>query len=295
MPNGPGNNLLRLAIAALSIASSTDARAADRPWVFLLMGQSNMSGRGRLADVPANAFPRQAAVSVYGNDGRMRAAREPVDDPMGQIDAVSVDTAAGVGPGLAFADELVRLHPGLRVVLVPCAMGGSTIRQWQRSASRTTLYGSCLARAAIARRTGKLAGILWYQGESDATRRDTALIWRSRFRAMVRDLRADLAAPGLPVVLVKLGAHPPIPVEQSTYPMWMLRSWRWVRGRPLGEIDKFPHWELVQAAQSSASAPGSAVVSAAGLPTLADGIHLNTQGQLQLGRIMARAIDPLLP
>ena len=75
--------------------------------IFLLMGQSNMSGRGRLGEVSPAFAPE--GVWMYANSGQWKPAAEPVDDPAGQVDEVSLDTNAGYGPSLAFGMTLREL------------------------------------------------------------------------------------------------------------------------------------------------------------------------------------------
>ena len=236
--------------------------------LYLLMGQSNMSGRGLLDELPSRYRTMDAAISVYGNDGVWRVASEPLDVATNQIDTVSADMAAGVGPGLVFARTMSGSRPGRRIGLVPCAKGGSSITQWARSASRETLYGSCLARAREAQARGRIAGILWYQGESDADTQADADAWPGRFSNMMDTFRRDLGEPGLPLVVVGLGDRP------LTGPY----------------AQRFAAWATVQTGQFSLRMESQAYVSAAGLPRNADKLHLSTDGQIILGHRLAVAM-----
>src|SRR5205085_3361879 len=74
----------------------------------------------------------------------------------------------GTGVGLPFAVEMVR-RSGVPVGLIPCAHGGSTMDQWDprlKEKGGNSLYGSMLRRVRV--NGGKVAGMLWYQGESEA-------------------------------------------------------------------------------------------------------------------------------
>lgn len=238
--------------------------------IYLLMGQSNMSGRGVLEEAPPGALDPDERIRVYGNDGVWREAVEPLDSSNGQIDAVSADQA-GVGPGLAFAKALVRKDGWRRVGLVPCAKGGSAIREWQPATARTTLYGSCLARAREAATAGRIAGILWYQGETDASDEASATAWAPHFATMIASFRLALGRPDLPLVVVGLG-DPPRTGKYAT---------------------RFPIWRPVQTAQAQLHLPTQAYVSAAGLPRNPDELHLTTASQIRLGAALANAIETL--
>jgi len=240
-----------------------------RPEVWLLMGQSNMSGRGDLSELPAVFAIPDPRIMAWGNDGEPAVAREPLDSAVGQVDLISADVQAGVGPGLAFARVRIAQQPNRRLILVPCAKGGSAIAEWTPADGRGTLFGSCVARARAAVRRGRLAGVLWYQGESDARSGDDALAWPARLERMVTALRIGLARPDLPIVVVSLADEP-------------------VRGPYAG---RYPAWQAVQAAQASLRVPGVVVVAAAGLPKGEDDLHLSTAGQILLGTRLASALE----
>lgn len=251
------------AVAALTLAGCASFRPAE-PEIVLLMGQSNMSGRGALEEIPAGALDPDPRIRVYGNDGLVRTAQEPIDLAAGQLDAVSADKNAGVGPGLAFAKARLQ-STGRPIVLVPCAKGGTSIALWATSESRDTLYGSCLARAKEARRHGRIGAVLWYQGESDAATKALAALWPQRFATLVADLRRDLDDPRLPFVVVAIADAP----ATGKY------------------AERFPFWSDVQAAQTALALPDVVVVEAKGLPRNPDDLHLSTAGQISLGKRLA--------
>jgi hypothetical protein len=253
----------------IALALATPAAAAPKPDVYLLTGQSNMSGRGLVEELTAEERVADPAIQLYGNDGVTRVALDPLDDPKDQVDAVSGDVQAAVGPGLFFARTLRGLN-GRPILLVPCAKGGSSIGQWKPGGGRDTLYGSCLARARQV--GGKVRGILWYQGESDAGRADAADGWRASFGALIDQFRADLGGKRLPIVLVQL-ADPPSPEVMAPR--------------------TFPSWAAIQAAQAGPMPACVAMVSAQGLPLKSDTLHLTTAGQRVLGGKLAPAMDGL--
>jgi hypothetical protein len=268
-----------LALAA-GPAFATPLSFHHGPDVYLLTGQSNMSGRGLIEELtPAERTP-DPAIQLYGNDEKTRPALDPLDDAAGQVDAVSSDAGiAAVGPGLFFA----RATRGLRdrpILLVPCAKGGSSIGQWKPNAGkpnagkpggeRDTLYGSCLARARAV--GGKVKGILWYQGETDAGRADSAEAWRAAFEALVSQFRQDLNDPRLPIVIVQL-ADPPSP--QVSAPK------------------TYPSWAAIQAVQAGPLPACVAMVPARGLPMKPDELHLTTAAQRVVGVRLAQAMDGL--
>ncbi len=253
-------------VAALAVAATLLAGAA--PDVYVLAGQSNMSGRGAIADLPAADRGADPRIRLYGNDGQWRAALDPLDDASGQVDAVSADKQAAVGPGLTFARALLRKRQR-PIALVTCAKGGTAIGRWKPASDRTTLYGSCVARVREA--GGHLAGMLWYQGESDA---EKPLIeaqgWTTAFQQMATAFRRDLAAPNLPIVFVQIA------------------------DTPRANSGRYSSWHVVQDQQSRPPLPCTAIVSARGLPRNPDDLHLTTQAQRTLGPRLAAAMARLI-
>lgn len=257
----------RLAATAMALALATPAIAQPPRNIYLLMGQSNMSGRGVLSQIPPGTLDPDERIQLYGNDGRWRRAVEPLDTAQGQIDKMSADPD-GVGPGLSFAKAMLKRRPNHPIGLVTCAKGGSAIREWVPSTKRTTLYGSCLARAREAAPFGRLAGILWYQGETDTRTEASAQAWAASFARMIDRFRADLGQPDLPLAVVGLGDEP-------------------LTGKYAGQ---YPAWSMVQESQKRLRLGHQVYVSAAGLARNPDQLHLTTESQVQLGQALARVM-----
>lgn len=247
-----------------------DSAHVGRLALFVLAGQSNMSGRGALTSIA----PPDPHIYVFGNDYRWQPATEPVDSPTGQVDAVSLDSDAGVGPARAFADALRAAHPDLLIGLIPCAKGSTIIEEWQRSPDDATLYGSCLKRVRAASPMGRLAGMLFLQGESDAhsgemyhgvpRRPDT---WAAHFTRFVHDFRRDTGKPELPVVFAQIGPH--------TSP------------------ERYVNWEQVQEEQARVALPTAQMITTTDL-ALQDRVHYDTPSYRTLGRRFAMAMAGLL-
>lgn len=204
----------------------------------------------------------------------MRAGLLPADRDLSDadlarraLDPAFVEGRVGAGLGPAFASRLADLA-GRRIALVPCAHGGTSLEQWSRSASTDTLYGSMLDRIhrATSRDGVTLRGILWYQGESDATL-PRSHDYAERFARWVADVRADLVRPDLPVYVVQLGRFTGVTAVGDL----VERSWDEVR-------------EAQRMLPRQVSASG--VVSAVDLG-LSDPIHVGTPGLARLGRRLA--------
>lgn len=170
--------------------------------LWLLCGQSNMKGRGFMPDEPKND-PR--IVMMHKMDDQWYLARHPLH-LTGDAKTFQGHDNAGVGPGLAFAEVLAAQDKTAAIGLVPCAVGGSSIKLWQKGAK---LYEDALRRAKLALQTtapvkARLRGILWLQGEANANAQELPL-HTERLRAMIEAFRTDLAQPDLPFIACTIG------------------------------------------------------------------------------------------
>jgi hypothetical protein len=191
---------LAAGLAALSGGLTSLASAAGAPGavgpepavthVFLLIGQSNMAGRGRVEAVDLVRHPR---VFSFSKDQRWIPAVEPI--------AFDKPGLAGVGPGCAFGKAVANSHPDWVVGLVPSAFGGTTLEEWSPGGP---LYEDAIARTRAALRGGaRLDAILWLQGESETPQSAQAYV--ARFGQMADKLRAELNAGDVPILVGEIG------------------------------------------------------------------------------------------
>ncbi|QJX48220.1 sialate O-acetylesterase [Hymenobacter taeanensis] len=165
--------------------------------LYLLVGQSNMAGRGQVEAQDTATNPR---VLRLNKAGQWELAQDPLhfDKP-----------TAGVGPGLTFGRDMAALDPSVVVGLIPCAVGGSGIDVWQPGAyfpdTQVKPYDEALDRARLAMQQGRLAGIIWHQGETDCTPEKSAA-YQQKLRDMIARFRQDLQAPTVPFVAGQLPA-----------------------------------------------------------------------------------------
>ena len=156
--------------------------------LFLLMGQSNMSGRGT---IEAQDLPPHPRIWMMNASQQWVPAAHPVH----------YDPDAALGLCIDFAKTLTAADANVEIGLIPCAVGGTALSTWMPG---TTLYNNAVARATAAAGNGTLAGVLWHQGEADSSYPQLVATYVSRFTAMITQLRTDLNAPLLPVIVGEL-------------------------------------------------------------------------------------------
>lgn len=175
----------------------------ERLEIFLLMGQSNMKGRGRMPAEPLND-PR--IIMMHKRTDGFLHARHPLHLVGSPQDFKGADNA-GVGPGLAFAKSISVAQKDARVLLIPCAVGGTSLGKWQPG---QRLYEETVRRAKLALRMGpkgktRIAGALWLQGESDSGTAERIAKYAASLDRMITSLRTDLGNPNLPFIACTIG------------------------------------------------------------------------------------------
>ena len=119
----------------------------------LLVGQSNMAGRGYISETKPIINER---IWMLRN-GRWQMMAEPIHFDR----AVS-----GVGPAASFAEKWCIDNPKEQIGLIPCAEGGSSIDEWRIDG---TLFRHAVSEAKFALENSELIAILWHQGENDSS------------------------------------------------------------------------------------------------------------------------------
>jgi hypothetical protein len=250
---------LALALALTALAPRPAVTPPDDLVLFLLTGQSGMSGRGLISEA---SYPPLDGIFTFGNDDTWHIAQESVDNALFQVDLLSSDgSLAAVGPAIPFALAYKAAHPGVNVGLIPCAKGGSRIISWSPDLE-PGLYASCLRRIELARAKGELGGVLWWQGEAEAQHLSWTPGWNTRFASLVDAWRADTGLPGLPVVFARIRTEDPV---------------------------LYPYTAEIRLQQESVDIPGVAMIDIDGLP-MKDSVHVSTAGQQVAGARFATAL-----
>ena len=211
---------------------------------FLLIGQSNMAGRGDMSQAPEMDTSR---IKVLRN-GRWQGMYRPVNP----------DRAfSGFNLAESFAERYAAKY-NVDVGLICCADGGTSLQQWQPG---SLLFDHAVYQARLAQRTSTIAGVLWHQGESDCTD-DRYPTYAQRFLPIMESFRKELDLYDVPFLLGGLGdylvnySH----MQVANYPKINLALQQVVREQPM-----------------------TGFVSAAGLGDKGDHLHFSTAALYEFG------------
>ena len=163
--------------------------------VFVLMGQSNMTGAARAKELKPPYNQKHDRIRIWAN-GRWEYFVPSVR----------------FGPGVTMAHQLAELWPDDTIGIIKVASGGTGIRGFEKNwskerADRTfdgkkgSLYKDLMNAVAEAKRISKpeFSGFVWKQGAADGTKKDLAEEYYDTFKLLISDLRTDLGVPELPV------------------------------------------------------------------------------------------------
>lgn len=250
--------------------------------LWMLAGQSNMQGVGNLRDLPLPS----AQVYSFNMTDRWVPAEEPLHRVQDAVDSFHwrnnpgepkaplsgealrkaiATRVKGAGVGLPFALEMVR-RTGVPIGLIPSAHGGTSMDQWSPSLKDqggAALYGGMLRRFRAV--GGRIAGVLWYQGESDANPKASP-VFAAKFQSLIEAIRVDFQQPDLPFYYVQIGRH----VNDSN----------------------IAEWHAVQDAQRRVESLFRNVAMTTGIDLeLDDGIHVGTDSYFTLAQRLANLAE----
>ncbi len=228
--------------------------AKENVWVFLMAGQSNMAGRGIVE--PQDTVSDKRILSIDAK-GKLVYAKEPLHfyEP----------TRTGLDCGLSFGRALLEKIPAnVTVLILPTAIGGSAIRQWLGDSSYrgVNLLTNFREKVAIGKQYGKIKGILWHQGESDANK-ERIPVYKDRLTELFASFRNIIGDEKLPVFIGELGAY-----SKNTN--------EWL------QINKIIH---AYAAEDKLAT----VIRTDDLSHVGDTVHFNSAGQRMIGERFAHA------
>lgn len=225
----------------------------EKTWIFFMVGQSNMAGRGVVEPQDTLSHPR---ILTINRNNEIILAKEPLHfyEP----------NLTGLDCGLSFARQLIKeIDESITVLLVPAAVGGSSTNQWLGDSlhRNVKLLSNFRDRMEFAKKYGMIKGILWHQGESDT---ESSLLsgYEERLKRIFSTLRTQAENSKLPILIGELGSF----------------------------SNNQANWDAVNKAIHSYAAKdkNAFVVHTQDLKSKDDNIHFNSEAQRLMGTRMAK-------
>ena len=259
----------------ISVTTFAAAVQAQQVKVYILSGQSNMDGRGRRSELVGElakwtkpradvriAYSNSDRRGPYATDGFVLLEPGYSVPPGTKARKLPGDT---FGPEVSFGRAIADARPGERIVLIKFSEGGTSLHNDWMPDKEKSLYPQFLAfvRQSMKSLTDagdspQLAGMIWHQGESDASLPEGE--YQKLLIQFIARVRSDLESPQLPFII--------------------------------GEVYDNGHRDRVRAGQraTAAAVAGVRFVTVDGLKTSDNGTHFDTPSQIELGRRLAAAL-----
>ena len=188
--------------------------------LWVIAGQSNAAGYGR------GYFhePPELGIHLFGNSHRWSLASHPLNDTTNSRQLISEDAAnTGYSPYLTVA-RLLKRHLHYPIGLIQTAVGGTPLCDWNPAGDHAAPLFAQVA-AAVKKTGGRIRGIFWYQGSSEAIKSAYAKEYLPQFVAAVRAWRRLLKDRDLPILTVQLNRyHLPGAIPDNEIGWSMLRE-----------------------------------------------------------------------
>ena len=177
-------SILLFTASCSSLRKTKSAANAERFDIYLLIGQSNMAGRGEITLAERDTLQN---VYLFNGTGWIPAA-----NPFNKYSTVRKSLSIQkLGPGYSFAKKLAACV-NKKIGLVVNAKGGTKIEWWEKGYTGQNdfdLYEKAVDQMKKAESFGKLKGIIWHQGEGNQSNPEH---YMPLLKKLVEDLRNDL-------------------------------------------------------------------------------------------------------
>lgn len=184
--------LLFTCFLSASAQNKVDSNEYD---VFLLIGQSNMAGRGYMTEKDMEVFDKN--VFILNDAGEVVPATNPLNQYSSIRKGMSIQR---INPGFSFSKKIAK-KTKRKILLVVNARGGTTLSQWSKGEGGEGYYEEAVRRTKQAMQYGNLKAILWHQGCGDSKKTD---VYLDKLAVFVQNLRTDLGA-DVPFIAGELG------------------------------------------------------------------------------------------
>lgn len=280
--------------------------------VIVVAGQSNANGYESYAVDPVTGVNYMAPPMTNGADSHDLITWEPwsqlpgtggspvpLDSPQQAV--YSGGTFTIFGPEIGLARQLWT-DTGRAVTIVKCAYTGTSLdKNWTPKPKKSVgslplgLFPATVAKVkatmaadAASGTLDVLGGIVWDQGESDATNPSWAARYQDNLTGLIAAFRASLPmSASAPFALAETDLTEFFPYLTSTVKVSPRKLQSYVNGN--AEVRAADVW-------AAAHLPDVVVADTADLPRASPSlIHLTNVGQLTIGARLAKAMEPLLP
>jgi hypothetical protein len=205
----------RALLLAASLLLLLNPRAEAKARVFILSGQSNMSGGGYVVSEGLRFEPAVGdkvriwdASDVWNKRGILGKWAS-----LNELQAIKKEMHMDmIGPEFGFAKAMSGFYPADEIHLIKVSKGGTAIDWWLPDAKgRENGLTSLLANLKNALKgiggEYEIMGMLWMQGESDAKSQTDADAYQKKLEQFIALMRKETGKPEMPFVIGRISSH----------------------------------------------------------------------------------------
>jgi hypothetical protein len=221
--SGSKERIGRYAAILLAACCVFTVRAKTDVPVFLLSGQSNMTGYASASDLTADQKKNVDNVKIYMDlvwEGDASKLRKWLTLGTGFGSNIN-----NIGPELFIGRTLSDSMPGIKIALIKCSSGSTYLGKatdWLPPSSNNGVGGTLYTRMMTttdnvmknfttafdtAQYTPRWAGFVWLQGEFDAYDKTLSDAYEKNLTNLINDIRAKLKVADLPVIIPMIDAQ----------------------------------------------------------------------------------------
>lgn len=189
-------------MAGMNTAGSGVGDPKSKNWVYLMLGQSNMSG---MADCQAQDIVAPERVFKLSRNKTWVPGHESYNiNPY--ADAAAPPCSIGsknLGPSRAFAVNLLAevSDPEVQIYIINMAASGSSVEQWDPQTG--TFFAPMIPYLEAGMAKGVVRGLIWHQGEANSGTEPAS--YAMKLGKVIQAIRDKVNNPQLPVVAGEVG------------------------------------------------------------------------------------------
>ena len=183
-----------------SLHNNVADNKSEKMEIYLCIGQSNMAGRANIELQDKDSI-NNVLLFTSNEEKLWKKAANPLNKYSTVRKKIEMQR---LGPGYSFGKTIAQAREGKTIGLVVNAKGGTSIEEWEPGG---LLYTEAINQTKKALEYGVLKGIIWHQGEANASRYK---MYMPKITALIEALRKDLNAPNLPFVAGQLSPDKPL-------------------------------------------------------------------------------------
>lgn len=249
--------------------------------VYLVAGQSNAAGQAEISEVSDKSVLSSSTILYYHSD-YWSQGKSGV--PLATLNAEN-SKSGRFGPEISFGREIQKLCPMEKIAIIKHAAGGTDLAEkWNPGKDESdsdnfgveyktfirTVANSIESLVGLGYRP-VIKGMIWQQGERDATNKDYSERYAHNLNHFINRVRGQFDSPDMIFVYGQV-----LPYQLSRF------GYRDVVREAQALID--------ETSQGEYSVKRAYMVATDGLGMRDDKLHINTDGQIELGRLFAEKI-----